>query len=155
MEQLLSQITWWHWLVLALILFGVEMGTGTFDLLMASIAAAATAAFAAFAPESATAWQVQCLVFAVASVALIVISRYVFPNMRRAEPEHPTLNKRMVQLIGQQGEVTRDLSSGHGQVKIGDTVWGAEAAEGQAPLVVGDRIVVETTRSNMAIVRKA
>ena len=155
MEQLLSQITWWHWLVLALILFGIEMMSGTFDLLMASIAAAATAAFAAFSPESATAWQVQCIVFAVASIILIVISRYVFPNMRRAEPEHPTLNKRMVQLVGQQGEVTRDFSNGQGQVKIGDTVWGAEAAEGQACITVGDRIVVETTRSNMAIVRKA
>ena len=141
--------------MLALILFGIEMMSGTFDLLMASIAAAATAAFAAFAPESATAWQVQCIVFAVASIILIVISRYVFPNMRRAEPEHPTLNKRMVQLVGQQGEVTRDFSNGQGQVKIGDTVWGAEAAEGQAGITVGDRIVVETTRSNMAIVRKA
>lgn len=155
MEQLLAQITWWHWLVLALILFGVEMMSGTFDLLMASIAAAATAAWAAFAPESATAWQVQCLVFAVAAVGLILISRYVFPSMRRAEPEHPTLNRRMVQLVGQQGEVTRDLSSGHGQVKIGDTVWGAEAAEGQAAIAVGDKVVVESTRSNMAIVRKA
>ena len=36
MEQLLTEITWWHWLVLALILFGAEMLTGTFDLLMAS-----------------------------------------------------------------------------------------------------------------------
>lgn len=155
MEQLLSQITWWHWLVLALILFGVEMMSGTFDLLMASIAAAATAAFAAFAPDSATAWQVQCLVFAAASIVLIVASRYIFPNMRRAEPEHPTLNKRMVQLVGQHGEVTRDLGSGQGQVKIGDTVWGAEAAEGQSGIIVGDRIVVEATRSNMAVVRKA
>ncbi len=155
MEQLLSQITWWHWLVLALILFGIEMMSGTFDLLMASIAAAATAAFAAFAPDSATAWQVQCLVFAAASVGLIVASRYIFPNMRRAEPEHPTLNKRMVQLVGQQGEVTRDFGNGQGQVKIGDTVWGAEAAEGQSGIAVGDRIVVEATRSNMAVVRKA
>jgi inner membrane protein len=155
MEQLLSQITWWHWLVLALIVFGIEMMSGTFDLLMVSIAAALTAAFAAFAPESATAWQAQVLVFAVASVALIFISRYVFPSMRQVAPEHPTLNKRMTQLVGQRGEITRDLASGHGQVKIGDTVWGAEAAEGQPVMAVGDAIVVESTRSNMAIVRKA
>ena len=31
-------IVWWHWLVLALILFGIEMVTGTFDLLMAWLA---------------------------------------------------------------------------------------------------------------------
>lgn len=155
MEQLLSQVTWWHWLVLALILFGIEMVAGTFDLLMASIAAALTAAFAAFAPESATAWQVQCVVFAVACVGLIFISRYVFPGMRRVSPEHPTLNKRMTQLVGQRGEVTRDIVDGNGQVKIGDTVWGAEPVDASATLVVGDKIIVDSTRSNTAVVRKA
>jgi len=155
MEQLLTQITWWHWLVLALILFGVEMLTGTFDLLMASIAAALTAAFAAFAPESATAWHTQVLVFTVAAVALILASRLLFPGMRKAAPEHPTLNKRMAALIGQRGEVTRDLSGGQGQVKIGDTVWGAEAAEGQGPIGIGDAIVVDSTRGTLAVVRKA
>ncbi len=155
MEQLLSQITWWHWLVLALILFGIEMLTGTFDLLMASVGAALTAAFAAFAPENATAWHVQVLVFMVAAIALILASRILFPSMRKAAPEHPTLNKRMASLVGQRGEVTRDLASGHGQVKIGDTVWGAEAAEGEGPIGIGQSIIVESTRSNMAVVRKA
>jgi inner membrane protein len=155
MEVFLSQITWWHWLVLALIVFGVEMMTGTYDLLMVSIAAALVGGYAAFAPESVTAWQTQVLVFAVVSVALIVISRFAFPGLRRSAPEHPTLNKRMTQLVGQRGEVTRDLAGGHGQVKIGDTVWGAEAAEGQTGIAVGDAIVVESTRSNMAIVRRA
>lgn len=155
MDVLLSQITWWHWLVLALIVFGIEMMSGTFDLLMVSIAAALTAGYAAFAPESVTAWQAQVIVFSVVSVTLIVISRFVFPGMRAATPEHPTLNKRMTQLIGQRGEVTRDLAGGHGQVKIGDTVWGAEAAEGQTGIAVGDAIIVQATRSNMAIVRKA
>ncbi|MEX1252489.1 MAG: NfeD family protein [Hyphomonas sp.] len=155
MEQLLSQITWWHWLVLALILFGAEMSTGTFDLLMASISAALTAAFAAFAPESATAWHTQVLVFGVAAVVLIVASRFLFPGMRKAAPEHPTLNKRMVQLVGQRGEITREFSGGQGQVKIGDTVWGAEAAAGEGILHIGDAVVVESTRSNLAVVRKA
>lgn len=155
MEELLSHITWWHWLVVALVVFGIEMVSGTFDLLMVSIAGALTAVYAAVAPDSLTGWQAQVLVFAVASAALILISRSVFPNMRRMTPEHPTLNKRMVQLVGQRGEVTRDLSGGNGQVKIGDSVWGAEAAEGAAGINVGDAIVVDSTRGTLAIVRKA
>ena len=155
MEQLLSQITWWHWLVLALILFGLEMVTSTFDLLMASVAAGLTAIFASVAPESATAWHVQILVFMFASIALIVLSRSVFPNMRKAAPEHPTLNKRMVQLVGQRGEITREFNGGQGQVKIGDTVWGADAADGEGALNIGDRVVVDSTRSSLVIVRKA
>ena len=155
MEQMLSEITWWHWLVFALILFGVEMVTGTFDLLMASIAAGVTAIFASVAPESATAWHVQILVFMFVSIALIVVSRSVFPNMRKAAPEHPTLNKRMVQLVGQRGEITREFNGGQGQVRIGDTVWGTEAADGEGALILGDRVVVDSTRSSMVIVRKA
>lgn len=155
MEQMLSQITWWHWMVLALILFGLEMVTSTFDLLMASIAAGLTAIFASVAPESATAWHVQVLVFTFASIALIVSSRLVFPGMRKAAPEHPTLNKRMVQLIGQRGEVTREFAGGQGQVKIGDTVWVAQAADGEGALHIGDEVVVDSARSSLVLVRKA
>jgi len=79
----------------------------------------------------------------------------LFPGMRKAAPEHPTLNKRMASLVGQRGEVTRDLSGGQGQVKIGDTVWGAEAAEGHGPIGIGEAIVVDSTRGIMAVVRKA
>ena len=43
MEQVFSELTFWHWLVLGLILFGIEMMTGTFDLLMVAIAAWLTA----------------------------------------------------------------------------------------------------------------
>lgn len=152
METLLSQITWWHWLVVALLAFGIEMITGTFDLLMVSVAAVLTAVFSAIVPGG---WQTQFVVFAVMSIALIVGSRYLFPGLRKAAPEHPTLNKRMASLVGQRGEVTRDLMSGHGQVKIGDTVWGAEAAEGEGAIAVGDIVIVASTRANTAVVRKA
>ena len=75
--------------------------------------------------------------------------------MRKAAPEHPTLNKRMVQLVGQRGEITREFNGGQGQVKIGDTVWSAEAADGEGALNIGDRVVVDSGRSSLVIVRKA
>jgi len=39
-------------------------------------------------------------------------------------------------------------------VKIGDTVWGAEAVEGET-IRQGDAVVVEGARMNTAIVRRA
>lgn len=155
MEILFSELTWWHWLALGLLLFGIEMMTGTFDLLMVSIATIVTAVFAALAPEGIAGWQGQLLVFGIAAGGLVVAGRTLFASAHKQAPEHPTLNKRMAQLVGQRGEVTRDTASGHGQVRIGDTVWGAEALEGHGPLQVGDMVVVEGTRANMAIVRKA
>lgn len=154
MEAFLSGITWWHWLALALVLFGLEMVTGTYDLLMGSIGAVVTAIFAAFAPDSLAGWHGQVIVFGVLAVALIVGGRVVFPGLRSAPTEHPTLNRRMNQMVGQQGTATRDFSGGAGQVRIGDTVWGAELAEGQGPILAGEPITVETTRQNTVIVRK-
>lgn len=156
MDAILSGVTWWHWLALALVLFGFEMVTGTYDLLMASIGAVFTAAFAAFAPDNLAGWHGQVIVFGVLAIALIVGSRIIFPELRKAPTAHPTLNRRMEQLVGQHGLATKDFSGGTGQVKIGDTVWGAEAAANSAPILMGDAITVETTRQNTVIVsRKA
>ncbi len=154
MEFLFAQLTWWHWLALALLLFGLEMITGTFDLLMISIAAVLTALFAAFAPENLAGWQGQLIVFAAASAVLFVGGRMFFASARKQGAEHPTLNRRMASLVGQRGAATKDFAGGSGQVRIGDTVWGAEAAEGEGAILTGDAIIVESTRANTAIVRK-
>ena len=153
MDQLLSELTFWHWLAIGLVAFGLEMMTGTFDLLMIAIAAWATSAFTYFAPETMTTWQGQLIFFGAVSAILIVFGRTFLSGMRQKVKDHPTLNRRMVQLVGQHGTATRDFSGGLGQVKIGDTVWGAEAIEDEI-IRDGDTVVVESTRKNSAIVRR-
>jgi membrane protein implicated in regulation of membrane protease activity len=154
MEQMFTELTVWHWLAIGLVVFGVEMMTGTFDLLMVAVAAWLTAAFAYIAPDAITAWQHQLVFFGIASVVTIILGRTVFAGMRKTVDEHPTLNKRMVALIGRRGAATEDFEAGIGQIKIGDTVWGAEVAAGEI-IKAGDAIVVESARMTTAIVRKA
>jgi membrane protein implicated in regulation of membrane protease activity len=154
MDALLSQMTWWHWLALGLLLFGIEMMTGTFDLLMIAIAAWATSVFAGFAPPELAVWQGQLLFFGIASAVTVVGGRLFFSGRGRAAETRPSLNRRMIGLVGQKGLETRDFEAGSGQVRIGDTVWSAEAADGEAPIHSGDNIIVEATRSNIAIVRR-
>lgn len=154
MEFLLNELTWWHWVALGLVLFGIEMMTGTFDLLMISIAAWLTALFAGLAPEGVAGWTGQMAVFGIAAVALVAGGR-LFLSRRGPPPEHPTLNKRMAGLVGQHGQATKDFVAGTGQVRIGDTVWGAEAVPGEPPVLAGDTVVVSATDGNTAIVRKA
>lgn len=155
MEQILTELTLWHWLALGLVLFGIEMMTGTFDLLMISIAAWVTAAFAQLAPENMASWQGQLVFFGIAAFALVLIGRTVLSGFRKRTDEHPTLNRRMDSLVGQRGIATGDFASGVGQVRVGDTVWGAEAAEGQDAIHAGDAVVVEGARMTTAIVRRA
>lgn len=154
MDTLFSELNYYHWLILAAVLFGVEMMTGTFDLLMVSIAAAITAAFAAFAPEMAAEWEMQALCFAIASATLVAFGRIFLSGRRNSTPEHPTLNKRMEGLIGKQGLATTDFDANGGQIRIGDTVWGARAADGEI-VRKGDAIRVDSAESTIAIVRRA
>ena len=152
MTEFLADLNIWHWFALGLILFGIEMMTGTFDLLMISIAAFATGIFEHFAPGSMAGWDTQLIVFGIASVALIVLGRTVFAGMRGSDDEHPTLNKRMNSLIGKRGIVTSDFSAGQGRVKIGDTEWLAESVDG-TDLQDGVTIVVEDADSTIVRVR--
>lgn len=153
-EQFFSELTFWHWLVLGLVMFGIEMMTGTFDMLMIAIAAWATSAFTGFAPPELTPVGGQLIFFGIATVILFVFGRTVLSRLRKEVAEHPTLNKRMTGLVGQRGKATGDFEAGTGQVSIGDTVWSAQAADGEI-VREGDAIVVESTRSNQAVVRRA
>ena len=144
--------TVWHWLALGLILISIEMAVGTFDLLWISIAAGLTSAFTAFAPDSLTSWQGQIVFFFVTAVIMFVIGRTVFRKIRDGVPEHPTLNKRMASTIGARGTVATGFSGGIGRVKLGDTVWSAQTADG-SDLPSGAPILVEGTEGNMLIVK--
>ncbi|MEO1189929.1 MAG: NfeD family protein [Pseudomonadota bacterium] len=147
-------LTAWHWLALALILFSIEMMTGTWDLLWVSIAAAFTSAFAAFAPAGIAGWEGQLVFFAIASVVLFIIGRTLFKSMRENVEEHPTLNKRMAGTLGQRGVVADDFAGGLGRVKLGDTVWSAQSVDG-ANLASGSPVIVEATEGNTLKVRPA
>ncbi|MBU2604280.1 MAG: NfeD family protein [Alphaproteobacteria bacterium] len=154
MEQIFTELTVWHWLALGLVLFGIEMMTGTFDLMMLSIAAWLTGAFAFFGPDTYTSWQGQLVFFGAAAFVLVALGRTLFSGLRGTVEEHPTLNKRMAGLIGQRGQATGDFSGGNGQIKVGDSVWGAEAADRMIPIRAGDSVIVEGARKTIAIVRK-
>ena len=154
MEQIFTQLTVWHWLALGLVMFGIEMMTGTFDLLMLSIAAWLTGAYASFGPDAYATWQGQLIFFGAAAFLLVALGRTLFSGLRGTGAEHPTLNKRMASLVGQRGQATGDFSGGNGQIRIGDTVWGAEAADRMIPIHEGDSVVVEGANMNTAVVRK-
>ncbi len=152
MENLFVEMTAWHWLAIGLILFGIEMMTGTFDLLMVAIAAWVTAAVAALFPVAAG-WQTQAVVFAIAAVVLFTLGRTLLSRFRNPASDHPMLNNRMAGLVGERGAATEDFTAGKGQVKIGDTVWGAEAFNGEL-VRAGDAIIVDSVRGTFAVVRK-
>lgn len=132
----------WHWVALGLILLGIELVLGTFDLLWISAAAFATALFKAIMPDTLAVLEIQLLFFAVASIGLLILGRTVFGDWRNRESDKPLLNKRMETLIGSRALVTRTFSAGTGRVKIGDTEWLAHASQGE-DFAEGTTVIVD------------
>lgn len=154
MMEFLADLNIWHWMIFGLVLLGIEMMTGTFDLLMVSIAAFLTGLFEQIAPGAAASWQGQFIFFGVVSVVLLALGRTIFSSLRNQEAEHPTLNKRMSALVGQRGIVSIGFAAGQGKVRIGDTEWLAESVDG-SDLTDGAAIVVEGAESTTVRVRRA
>ena len=144
--------TLWHWLILALILFSIEMMTGTFDLLMLAIAAGGTTVWATLVPGELGDGQVQIMVFFAASVVLITLGRTVLSRFRTGGPVDPVLNNRMARLLGARALVVSDFSSGQGRVRIGDTEWQAESESG-TDIPAGTTVTVAGAKSTTVLVR--
>ncbi|MEO0816117.1 MAG: NfeD family protein [Pseudomonadota bacterium] len=156
MEQALYDFLWpvtiWHWLAIAAILFGIEMMLGTFDLLLIAVAALVTATWTAFAPGMLGGWTAQLAVFFLTSIVLIVLGRTVLKGLRTGGPGEPALNKRMERMLGARGTAVADFVAGRGRVRIGDTEWSAESADG-SDISNGQSIAVDGSRSTVVIVK--
>ncbi|MEL7480564.1 MAG: NfeD family protein [Pseudomonadota bacterium] len=154
MLEFLSSLEAWHWIAFGLVLIGIEIAIGTFDLLFIGLAALATALFKVLAPAGYTGWEWQLGVFTIASLVLIILGRTVFAGMRRANNDKPHLNQRTVAMIGKRGVVTTSFEAGSGRIRIGDTEWSAETADGH-DLLKGVTVVVEAAELTVLKVRKA
>ena len=143
---LLEGLTIWHWLGIGIVLLGIEVAVGTFDLLWIAIAAFATALYAMIAPGDLGEWPGQLVFFGIVAVVLVVAGRTVFRGMRQVVSSHPTLNDRMSSMVGKHGVAIRKFEQGTGKVRIGDTEWLATIESGPrvdpADIGAGDQVVV-------------
>ena len=99
-------------------------------------------------------WEVPIIVFAVLSVVSVFVGRrYVYSN---PEPtDHPTLNRRGENFIGQQYSLDGATTSCWGRVKIGDTVWAAAVRPHGTELDAGARVTVVSVDGATLVVEAA
>ena len=135
--ELFTQLEVWHWVVLAAVLFILEMLIVTGFLLGIALAAVVMVVIALIAPILAWDWQV--LVFAVLAVVLTLGYRRFFRRVNEAT-ENPLLNDRAAQLVGKTFVLGVDLD-GTGADMLGDTRWtlrcNGRIAQGTRVRVVG------------------
>ena len=126
----------WNWMILAAILFVLELLAPGIFLMWFGAAAVATALIV-FRYD--VAWQWQLIWFCGLSLASVLLAaKYL--RKHPLESERPLLNERAVQLIGQSFDLIDPIVNGRGSIKSGDTIWrveGPELPQGARIKVVG------------------
>lgn len=129
MADLLAKLGTWNWLILGIVLIGIEtFAPGVFMLWLGF--AALIVGLLSFG--IAWSWQTQIIAFAALSIAMVPLWRYY--SGRNAKPtDKPFLNKRAEGLIGRVFTLEKPIVDGVGTVRIDDTIWrvaGPEAPSG-------------------------
>jgi len=124
----------WNWMILAAVLFALELTAPGMFFMWFGLAAAATGILMFRYDIS---WQWQLIWFCGLSLAsVLVAAKYL--RKHPLESDRPLLNERAAQLIGQTFDLVDPIVNGRGSVKIGDSIWRVEGPE----LPIGARITV-------------
>lgn len=119
-------LSYWHWIALGLLLLIVEMAGAGGYLLWVGIAAGITGCVLFVMPELS--WQLQILVFSIASVACALgWWQYQLKHPRIAD--EPLLNQRGAQYIGRVFVVSGAIKNGRGKISVDDSFWEVSAVE--------------------------
>ena len=139
-----NQLSFWHWLIFAMLLLGAEaMGAGGF-LIGAAIAAGLVTLVSLIGDNLS--WQLQVVIFAIATMVFSIIYHQRFKKFNDTT-DQPSLNNRMMRMQGIQFTLADDLVGNQGSQQIGDTRWRLKA---QQPLTANTKVVV-TGNDNLTL----
>lgn len=147
--EYLQALEYWHWLVFAVALIVLEaLAPGAIFMWM-GVAAALVGVLMLVFPLT---WEWQLVIFAVVSVASIVLWR----RYQKAHPSvsaSPLLNMRTRRYVGKVVTISSAIENGRGAARVGDTIWnveGPDLPEGARARVVdahGAVLVVEAANA--------
>ena len=135
MLNIITEMTWWHWIVLGVVLAAIETfvpgGVAMWFALSAGIVGLSLLVF----PMP---WQWQWVLFAVLGIVTLLLFRKHFLRHPTVS-DQPQLNQRAQQYIGQILILIEPIEEGYGKVRVGDGVWkvvGPELPSGSKVKVV-------------------
>ena len=130
-------LTFWHWIVLGVILITAEVFIpGAFAVGLGG-AALVVGAVLFVVPELD--WRWQLFAFAVLSVVAIVFARR-WLKRSPIETDKPLLNQRGAQYVGRHFNLLEPIVNGHGKIKVDDSIWrvrGPDCPQGVRVRVTG------------------
>ncbi|MCB5203849.1 NfeD family protein [Neorhizobium sp. T786] len=122
LQDLLSNLGPWSWLILGIVLLGAELAAPGVFLIWIGAAAIVVGALSLLLWNVAFwSWQLQFLVFAILAIAFAVAGRRFYS--RNATSDEPNLNRRGKSLIGRTATLHEPISEGRGRIRLDDTWW--------------------------------
>ena len=138
----------WAWLIVAAILFVLDVTAPGFYMVWFGVAAGVVGVLLFGVPMS-TEWQI--IAFCVISVAALLIGRALFGGRRATLSENPLLNQRARQLIGRTFVLATPIQSGRGRIAAGDGIWLVKGPD----LPAGTKVHVTDVDGTVLIVEAA
>lgn len=142
----------WTWMLIGLVLLGLEVVLpGTFMLWFA-IAAVLTGVVALVADAvgwTGLTWQMEAGLFAVLAVASVILGRNWMARRRTEPGDAAGLNERAARQIGRRAQLKEAIVDGRGRLDLDDSVWlvsGPDLPAGTTVRITGAdgvRLVVE------------
>ena len=120
MEELFSYFGQWTWFIIAGALLVIELVAPSVFFVFLGLAAVAVGLIDLVVPMN---WQVESVLFAGLSVALLLIARPLVMKNIAAKTDQPNLNQRTRNFIGKRFLLEEPIRAGHGLLNISDTNW--------------------------------
>ena len=129
MPPLFSEIAFWHWWILAVLLTIIEMvAPGFFCIWLAGAAALTGLIVLAF---SGLGWEAQIVIFAILAMLSLVAWHRIGRRLVKSGGE-TTLSRRGEQLIGRTVVLTEAIVNGRGAARVNDSIWRVEGTDSPA-----------------------
>jgi len=147
MTELIEHLTNWHWFILAVILFVLEVfAPGAFFMWIAIAAAIMGLLLSLF---NGITWEYQLFLFSILSVASLFIWQKIAAR-NPSETDQPQLNRRGMQYVGRTFTLEEPIVNQRGRIRVDDTTWKI----GGKDCAIGDVVKVVKADGTLLLVEK-
>ena len=126
MIEMLANLSYWHWLSLAVVCMIIEILLPGAAFIWLGVAAACVGMGTWVFPSLS--WDVQVLGFALLSIAAVLLWFFYLRGTPKAT-DQPNLNDRGEQYVGNTYTLSQPIVNGRGRIRIGDTSWSVEGPD--------------------------
>lgn len=141
MSDMFSQHSYWLWLIIGLLLAGLEIFVPGIFLIWFALAAIITGVIDLFFDFS---WQGNFIVFCMASVISVFLGRFL-DNLHKDGSASASLNDRTASMIGQNFLLTESIVNGIGRIKVDDSSWRVQSNQ---PILAGAHVRVTSVSTD-------